>query len=132
MMSLNLPVTLVTSGLCGLLFIFLSFHAAYGRMATKIFIGDGGDPTMLIRIRAHANFAEYVPLLLILLGICEAHDVNRLLLTICGAAIVVGRIMHMLGMPHPSPNVGRGLGSVLTWGVLLVLSVIALRLGLGI
>jgi uncharacterized membrane protein YecN with MAPEG domain len=34
--------------------------------------GDGGDPEMSQAIRAHGNFAEYVPLGLILLGLVRA------------------------------------------------------------
>jgi uncharacterized protein len=129
---LNLPITLVTAGLCGLLFFLLSLQVVRGRLATKVTIGDGGDPTLLTRIRTHSNFAEYVPLSLILLAICEISGSNRLLLAICGGLIILSRVAHTLGMPRPAPNVFRIFGTASIWIVILILSITALLLGLGI
>jgi uncharacterized protein len=129
---LNLPITLVTAGLCGLLFFILSLQVARGRSATHVAIGDGGDPTLLTRIRAHANFAEYVPLVLILLALCEISNAHRGLLAVCGGVLVLARLSHALGMPHPAPNRLRVFGTIGTWANIVLLSVLALLLGLGV
>jgi uncharacterized protein len=129
---LNLPITLVTAGLCGLLFFILSLQVVRARLATKVTLGDGGDPTLFTRIRTHGNFAEYVPLSLILLAVCEISGVHRLLLAVCGALIVLTRVAHVLGMPRPAPNMFRVLGTAGSWLVIVVLSLYALLLGLGL
>jgi uncharacterized protein len=129
---LNLPITLVTSGLCGLLFFLLSVHVARGRFATKISMGDGGDPTLFTRIRTHGNFTEYVPLALLMLALCESANANRLLLVVCAAVLIMARLAHALGMPRPAPNALRVFGTAGSWAVIVTLSITALLLGLGV
>jgi uncharacterized protein len=129
---LNLPITLVSAGLCGLLFFILSLQVVRGRLATNVRLGDGGDPTLLNRIRTHANFAEYVPLALLLLALCEISNVHRGLLVTSGAVLVLARISHAIGMPRPAPNVFRIFGTAGTWACIVLLSVLALLLGLGV
>ena len=55
-------VTLVTGGLSGLLYFWLSWRVVQVRQSTKVSIGHGDGDLLLQRIRAHANFAEYVPI----------------------------------------------------------------------
>ncbi len=129
---IHIPITLVTAGLCGLMFILLSLQVVRGRVATKVTMGDGNDPTLRTRIRTHGNFAEYVPLTLLLLALCEVADANRLLLAVCGGLLVLARAAHILGMPRPAPNFGRIFGTATSWGVIIILSVTALLLGLGV
>jgi uncharacterized protein len=128
---LNLPITLVTAGLCGLLFFLLSLQVVRARLATRVTLGDGGDPTLLTRIRTHGNFAEYVPLSLLLLALCEISGGHRLLLAACGALIVLTRVAHAIGMPRPAPNNFRIFGIAGSWLVIILLSGTALLLGLG-
>ena len=54
-----------------LLFVVLSFRVIAGRRASSTALGDGSNPDLFRRIRVHSNFAEYVPLALILLGLAE-------------------------------------------------------------
>jgi uncharacterized membrane protein YecN with MAPEG domain len=63
-----IPATLITAGLLGLVFLALTIRVVGRRVSGKIMIGDGGDSQMLERIRAHANFTEYVPLTLLLMA----------------------------------------------------------------
>jgi uncharacterized protein len=129
---LNLPITLVTAGLCGLLFFLLSLQVVRGRLATNVPLGDGGDPTLHNRIRTHGNFAEYVPLALMLLALCEISNAHRGLLATAGAVLVLARLSHAIGMPRPAPNKYRIFGTSGTWACILLLSLLALLLGLGI
>jgi uncharacterized protein len=48
-------------------FVGLSVRTSRLRRTLKIAIGDGGSQVMLRAMRVHSNFAEYVPLSLILL-----------------------------------------------------------------
>lgn len=121
--------TLVSAGLCGLVFFWLSLRVVQIRMSAKVSLGDGGDAELLARIRAHANFAEYVPLLLVLLLAIEL-SLKATPLTLWGPALALPlvRLAHALGLARPSPNNWRVIGTAGTWGLLVILSLWALVL----
>lgn len=126
-----LPVTLSTAGALGVLFFILSLRVVQRRLAGMVAFGDGGDQALLERIRAHGNFAEHVPFLLLLMaGIELGAGAQAHWLWAMGGAIVLARIAHAIGMSRPSPNAFRSAGVVLTWLALLGLSFWALWLGL--
>ncbi|MGL5482900.1 MAG: MAPEG family protein, partial [Aeromonas veronii] len=54
-------ITLIYAGLLGLLFLGLSFWVVKRRAQFGVMIGQGEAPELLAAIRAHGNFAEYVP-----------------------------------------------------------------------
>ena len=64
-------VTPLYAGLLVLWFLVLSIRVIRRHGSGGIALGDGGDPGMLRVIRGHANFAEYVPLALLLMAILE-------------------------------------------------------------
>jgi uncharacterized membrane protein YecN with MAPEG domain len=99
-----------------------------GRVKTNVMMGDGGNNDMVCRMRTLANFSEFVPLLLILMGLMEMGGGNRTFLEVFGAALVVLRIMHAIGMPRPVPNVFRAGGFIGTFVLLLVAAVYSLIL----
>ena len=119
-------ITLTVAALCGIIFFVLTMRVSQVRIASKVSMGDGGDPLLLARIRAHANFAEFVPLCLILLGLVEHYAERNLWLGGLGIALVIARILHPIGMAMPSPNAPRAIGAMLTAVVLIALSVWAL------
>ncbi len=122
-------ITLVTAGFCGLLYFVLSFRVVQMRQMHKVMIGDGGNDALLSRIRAHANFAEYVPFILVLMGAIEI-SVGRgnELLASTGILLFLLRICHAVGMARPAPNPFRVAGAAGTWIILLGLSVWAIVL----
>ena len=69
-------ITLIYAGLLGLLFLLLSFWVVKRRAQFKVMIGEGEAPEMRSAIRAHGNFAEYVPLTLLLMALCELAGVG--------------------------------------------------------
>src|SRR3546814_12320133 len=58
----------------------------------------GGDPLLRARMRAHANYAEYTPFFLILLGLIELARGTHLWLWGVAILYVIGRILHAFGM----------------------------------
>ena len=56
------------------------------------------NPELLARIRAHGNFGEYVPFVLILMGLIELAGGNRTVLTWSGIALVVFRVPQAIGI----------------------------------
>ena len=84
-------------------------------------VGTGGNPLLEARMRAHANFIEYVPLALILFGLIEMRVGQSSLLFGLGVALAVARLLHPLGMERPAPNIARGGGFLLTCVVIVAL-----------
>lgn len=124
-------ITLIYAGLLGLLFLLLSFWVVKRRAQFRVMIGEGEAPEMLAAIRAHGNFAEYVPLTLLLMALCELAGVGALWLHLGGVLLVVGRILHAIGIQIlRAPNMPRLFGTLFFWLSLGMFSVLALVQGL--
>ena len=124
-------ITLIYAGLLGLLFLLLSFWVVKRRAQFKVMIGEGEAPEMLSAIRAHGNFAEYVPLTLLLMALCELAGVGALWLHLGGVLLLAGRILHAIGIQIPrAPNKPRLFGTLFFWLSLGLFSVLALVQGL--
>lgn len=124
-------ITLIYAGLLGLLFLLLSFWVVKRRAQFRVMIGEGEAPEMLAAIRAHGNFAEYVPLTLLLMAPCELAGVGSLWLHLGGVLLLVGRILHAIGIQIPrAPNMPRLFGTLFFWLSLGMFSVLALVQGL--
>ncbi|MGI9379312.1 MAG: MAPEG family protein, partial [Methyloligellaceae bacterium] len=67
-------VTPVYAGFLTLIFVFLSFRVIQFRRTARIALGDAGDRELFRRCRVQANFTEYVPLALILMGLAEIQN----------------------------------------------------------
>ena len=114
-------VTALYAGLLALVYVILSGWVIRVRVTQKVLAGDKGDPVMANAMRVHANFAEYVPLALILLLLAEMQGAPSWALHLLGVALLVSRVMHALGMAtlrHKSPL--RGGGALLTFLVLFL------------
>lgn len=114
-------VTPLYAGALALWFLVLSMRVVAGRSGPAgPSLGDGGDPAMLRRIRGHANFAEYVPLVLVLMGLLELGGLPRWGLHAIGAVLLLGRLLHgyALSFSGNSPF-GRTAGILLTFLALL-------------
>ncbi len=125
-----MTVSMITAGLLGLILIALSLRISLIRRASHVSLGDGNNPILAARIRAQANFTEYVPTGLILLFIAEQTAGAHWLVITIAAALVLGRILHAIGMGLPAPNGPRILGIVLTWASILLLALICLVHGI--
>ena len=124
-------ITVIYGGLLGLLFLLLSFWVVKRRAQFKVMIGEGEAPEMLSAIRAHGNFAEYVPLTLLLMALCELAGVGALWLHLGGGLLLAGRILHAIGIQIPkAPNKPRLFGTLFFWLALGLFSVLALVQGL--
>ena len=118
-MPLPLPVTLATASVLSFFYLFLSARVSQSRRRFRISLGDGGNKDLHARLRTHANFIEYVPVMLILMGVLEVSGANPDILAAGGVLLLVFRVMHMLGMPRPTPNLFRAIGAAGTYLLLL-------------
>ncbi len=122
---MGLPITALYAGIMSLIFIALSARVVALRVKNRVPIGTGGRQAMECAIRVHANFAEYVPLALLLLMLCEIHQGAPRMLHSYGIALIIARIAHAWGLGTTiRPTPGRFIGATLTWLVILGLAAI--------
>ena len=108
-------VTALYAGLLGLLAVAVAFPAGMLRGKLNISVGDGGNPALLLAMRRHANFAEWVPLALILIALLELNGVSTRAIHSLGAALVIARLLHAIGLKSDTlQSVGRGVGAMAT------------------
>ncbi len=86
------------AGLLALIFIALSVNVIIRRYQLRSALGDADDFEMKRRIRAHANFAEYTPLFLILISLAEYEKLSNFYLHILCTLFLLGRISHALSV----------------------------------
>lgn len=101
--GIDLSVTLLAASVLGLVFVWLCWRVIATRVAKQALIGDGGDTELQFRMRAHANFTEYVPIFLIVLGLVELSGGNQTALALIAGVFVLARLLHVPGM-GPSAN----------------------------
>jgi uncharacterized protein len=122
-------VTPLYAALLTLWFVLLSFRVMNLRRRGILF-GDGGDISVARIIRAQANFAEYVPLALLLMGFLEVTRYSIYLLHALGVMPVVARLFHGLALSFGwQVRFGRVSGATLTLIVLVVEAVLCLYQG---
>ncbi|MHA6333119.1 MAPEG family protein [Qipengyuania sp. CAU 1752] len=131
-MGILLPVTLASAAAAGILAIWLMIRVGQVRTAHKISIGDGGNEHVIRRMRAHSNYVESAPFVLVLIGVIEIANAGGEWLKWVAILYFVGRIAHGLGMDGTTFKRGRFIGTVLTMLTLLGLSVVAALIVSGI
>jgi uncharacterized membrane protein YecN with MAPEG domain len=91
-------ITPFYAALLGLGFVTLSILTLRLRRKFKIALGDGGNQQLLRAIRVHSNFAEYVPLALILIYMTESISAPAWLIHFLCISLLFGRFSHAWGV----------------------------------
>ncbi len=113
-LPITLPITLAAVAAAALINIWLSIRCGQVRTAEKVSVGDGGNDKLIRRMRAHANFNENTPLVLVMIAALEfAHPASTPLAAVAGV-FMLGRVAHGLGMDGGSFGIGRMIGTVIT------------------
>ena len=60
--------------------------------------GDGDNIKLRSAIRAHANFVEYVPIIVLMVAMLEMSGMPALRVHLLMGALLVARLLHPLGM----------------------------------
>ncbi|MTI16903.1 glutathione metabolism protein [Rhodobacteraceae bacterium RKSG542] len=112
-------ITPIYAGVLALLFLWLSYKVVAARHETKISLGHDDDRMMLKRMRAHANFAEYVPLTLLLMLMMEMMAAFAFVLHGIGLLLLAGRGLHAFALTSKPQNLRlRALGMMCTFTAL--------------
>ncbi|GEQ97184.1 hypothetical protein JCM17844_08210 [Iodidimonas gelatinilytica] len=119
--TMPLPITLAAASLLGLVHLFLVVRNALARpskIENGTYVEQSPEKAAILehRMRVVANFTEYAPLGLILLGLLESSQAPHLLVLGLAIILVLGRILHAWGFSHtPGYSFGRLWGTLLTW-----------------
>ena len=118
--------TAIYAALLSLYFVGLSLWIVAGRVGSNVLLGNG-DEALTRRIRSHANFSEYVPLALLLIGLLEAGGAGQGLVKTLLIVLLIARLLHPIGMfaaeNSPRQFACRGGGILGTIVVILVAAV---------
>jgi uncharacterized membrane protein YecN with MAPEG domain len=114
-----MPITAFYASLLALLYLLLSVRVIAQRREARVEIGHGESLQLLRRMRVHANFAEYVPMALILMALAESLKAPSVLLHLLGLVLLGARVIHAYGLSQ-TPHILRlrVLGITLTFTVI--------------
>jgi uncharacterized protein len=113
-----LPVTLTAAGIAALINLWLAVRCGQARGSEKVSIGDGGNDLVIRRMRAHANFIEYTPIVVILIAVVELAQGTSMWLW--------ARVAHGLGMDGLKG--GRSAGTIVTMLTMVGLGLYAIAI----
>ncbi|EYC50569.1 hypothetical protein AZ34_05490 [Hylemonella gracilis str. Niagara R] len=112
---MTIHTTILFIGVFALIQVPLTVMVGYRRVQTNIQFLDGGDQTLLRRMRAHANYTENVPIVLLAMAAAEHAQAPQWLLWAGGVSLLVGRLMHAAVLILRGWGLPRALGMILTF-----------------
>lgn len=111
------------------MYVLLAGLVIRQRFKTRVGLGDGQQPELIKVVRIHGNFAEYAPLLLVLLLVLEIQGAALWQLHLIGGLTFFGRISHAVGLLKSSgTSLPRFVGMICTF-LALLMSAIFIVLG---
>jgi uncharacterized protein len=117
-------ITPFYSGIFGLFFVTLSVKTLLLRRKFGIAIGNNNQPILERASRVHSNFAEYVPMALLLIYFLELKMPSNIWIHFVCIALLVGRISHAYGVSQVQEKlIYRVIGMALTFMVIISTSV---------
>jgi uncharacterized protein len=112
---ISIPISALFIGIFVVLQIPLTVMVGYRRARTGIQFFDGGDQTLLRRMRAHGNYTETVPIVLLAMVAAEATSAPGWLLWTGGVTLLIGRLMHAIILVLKGWGLPRAIGMMLTF-----------------
>ena len=124
-----LPITLTIAGAAALINIWLMIRVGQVRGSEKVSVGDGGNEKGLRRRRAHSNYIESAPFVVLLVAAIElASTTSPTWLWIVSGLYLLGRVAHGVGMDNGKFGKGRMVGTIITMLTLLGLGVYSIAI----
>ena len=130
---MNFPsITAGYVAILALLYAGLSLQVIRLRRRNRVAFGDGANATLRSAMRAHAHFAEYVPITVLMGALLEMSGAAALQMHLLMGALLLARLLHPLGM-YAKPgtfqfNIGRVAGMAITVIVMITCALLILRL----
>ena len=96
-----MPWPHITAGylaVLALLYCALALHVVLLRIRKRAAFGDAGSPELRSAIRAHAHFAEYCPIIALMVAMLEMSGASPFRVHLLMSGLLLSRIMHPLGM----------------------------------
>ena len=131
---MQVPITALYAGILAIFALGLSARAGLYRGTAKASILYGDPPNMELaqRVRVHQNFLEYVPILLILMGVIELNGGSTTFLHAAGVILIGARVAHAIGLKHDNAaHPGRAIGAGGTALLTLIAAIYAVWMSLG-
>ena len=131
---MQLPITALYAGILTVFALYLSFRAGgfRGKTGISVLFGEPQNMELAERVRAHQNFLEYVPMLIILMGVIELNGGSATFLHVVGGLLIISRIAHAVGLKHDNmAHPGRLVGAGGTALISLVTAIYALWIAVG-
>jgi uncharacterized protein len=96
---MKLPlITATYVAILALLYAMLSLAIVRLRQRNRVAFGDGGNSDLRSAIRAHAHFAEYVPIIALMAAVLEMSGLPTIPIHMLMGALLIGRLLHPFGM----------------------------------
>ena len=96
---MQLPsITSAYLGMLALLYLVLGLQVSRLRRGHRVLFGDGDNIKLRSAIRAHANFVEYVPIIVLMVALLEMSGTPATSVHLLMGALLVARLLHPLGM----------------------------------
>jgi len=123
-----LEITAIYAVLLGLMLLVLKFRVIGARRRLSVDVLDGGERDVTRRMRVHGNFAEHVPMALILMAVVEINGAEAWNVHALGAVLLISRVLHAHGLETtPGKSFGRAAGVIGTTAVIVSAALLALR-----
>jgi uncharacterized membrane protein YecN with MAPEG domain len=113
----------IYASLSALVIVKLAVSVIKLRRKNRVSVGDGGNEALQLAIRTHANAVEWIPISLLLLLTLELNGAPIILIHILGATLLIGRILHAMGLPAKDFK-KRELGMQITIYLLIGLAIL--------
>ena len=112
-----------------LLYAVLGLQVSRLRRGNRVLFGDGDNRELRSAIRAHANFIEYVPLIVLMIALLEMSGTPAARIHWLMGLLLIARLLHPLGM-YVGPRtlqfqICRVGGITLTWLVLVAAAIMS-------
>jgi len=91
-------ITAAYVAVLALLYAALGLQVVLLRRGNRVGFGDGGSADLRSAIRAHAHFAEYVPIIVVMAAMLEISGLPAINLHVLMGALLVARVLHPFGM----------------------------------
>ena len=112
----------IYAAIFAVMLVVLSLRVAKTRGDVRVAIGEGGNRTLLRRIRVQGNFTEYVPMSLLLFMFVELQGWPHWLVHGLCLVLLAARLLHAYGVAQEPEDIRLRATGMATTALLLVVA----------